>query len=953
MHSSRFVRVFATLIFALTAVAVIAVPGAAQQSDELINAPDHPLLQGFRWRSIGPVGQGGRVDDIAVNPQNPKNFFIGFATGGLWKTTNNGTTFRPVFDTYGTHSVGAIGLSPSNPDIVYVGTGESNNRQSSSFGEGMYKSTDNGETFTHIGLRETQSIARVIVHPSNPDVVWVAANGRLFGPNPERGVFKTTDGGATWNKVLYVDENTGATDLVMDPSNPNILFAATYQRRRTACCFVGGGPGSGIWASEDGGENWTRLQGNGLPNGTMGRIALAMTAADPDVVYAQIEVAADGEDPLSEAEIDERQRLAEEGDQPPDPQWNGIWRSTDKGASWEFRGNQNGRPMYFSQIRASAQDPDLVYVVDQRVHKSRDGGATFETLQGYGHVDQHAFWIDPTDHDHMMIGNDGSVDITWDQGETWESLRTWAVGQPYHVSADMRRPYVVCTGLQDNGSWCGPSSVRQGSILAQDWYRVGGGDGFYTAVDPTDFTVVYSESQNGNIRRGNLIDGETTSIRPRGPRGQGEQGGRGGRGGRGGGGRRGGGPPNIVPTPEPSTEIRWNWNTPFIISPHNADTIHAGSNHFFTSRNRGETWRMSPDLTKNIDRDEVQIMGFYNALERCQQNSRGVECIPSRNDGVRNWSTIVSIAESPLVPGVLWAGTDDGNIQVSRDGGATWTEVSRNLPGGTTEYYVSRVDASAHDAGTAYASIDGHRSNDLRPYVYVTRDYGESWTDISSNLPEYGNVRTIRQDPKNPNLLYAGTEFGFFVSFDDGSDWERFMPNLPVVRIDDVLVHPRDNDLLLATHGRSVYILDDVTALQAMTDEVMAQDVHLFQPRPAILWKGSIIRSRSVSGNKNWTGENAPPGAAIQYYLADDVSGEVEIQITDAITGDVVRDLEGPTTGGLNRVQWNLRANPENEDANQGPEVSAGIFRVTLRANGMEQAMLLDVLEDVWTSGAR
>ena len=951
MHSSRFARASVTLIFALVAVSAIAEP-SPPQGEQMINAPDHPLLQGFRWRSIGPVGQGGRVDDIAVNPLDPKNFFVGFATGGLWKTTNNGTTFRPVFDTYSTHSIGALGLSPSNPDILYVGTGEANNRQSSSFGDGMYKSTDNGETFTYIGLRETQSIARVIVHPTDPDTVWVAANGQLFGPNPLRGVFKSTDGGANWDNVLYVDENTGATDMVIDPSDADTLFAATYQRRRTACCFVGGGPGSGVWKSEDGGDNWTRLEGNGLPSGTMGRVALAMTPADPDVVYAQIEVAADSAAPLSEAEAEEWQQRAQEGELPADPDWNGIWRSSDKGDSWEFRSNENGRPMYFSQIRASPQDADLVFVVDQRVHKSTDGGASFETLQGYGHVDQHAVWIDPTDDDHIMIGNDGSIDITWDQGETWEALRTWAVGQPYHASADMRRPYYVCTGLQDNGSWCGPSSVRSGPILPQDWYRVGGGDGFYTAVDPTDYTVIYSESQNGNIRRSSLTEGETNSIRPRGPGGRGGRGG-GGRGGGGRGGGRGGAPPNIVPVPEPGTEIRWNWNTPFIISPHNADTIHAGGNHFFTSPDRGETWRMSPDLSKNIDRDEVQIMGFYNAVERCRQNSRGVECIPSRNDGVGSWSTIASLAESPLVPGILWAGTDDGNIQVSRDSGATWTEVSRNLPGGTTEYYVSRVDASAHDAATAYVSIDGHKSNDLRPYVYVTRDYGETWTDISSDLPEYGNVNTIRQDPKNANLLYAGTEFGFFISLDDGANWQRFMPNLPVVRIDDVFVHPRDNDLVLATHGRSVYILDDVTALQTMTDDVTAQDAHLFQPRPAILWSGSIIRSRSVTGDKNWTGENAAAGTSIQYYLADDVSGAVEIQITDPITGDVVRDLQGTTTAGLNRVQWDLRANPTNPNANQGPEVWTGIFRVTLRANGMEQSALLEILEDVWTSETR
>jgi len=935
MSPIRSPRVIVTLVLTLLLLPALAPayvpPAAAQQGgDETINAPDHPLLQGFRWRSIGPVGQGGRVDDIAVQAGNPKTYFVGFATGGLWKTTNNGTTFRPVFDTYGTHSVGAVAIAPSDPDVVYVGTGEANNRQSSSFGDGVYKSTDGGETFTHVGLRETQSIARLIVHPDDPDTVWLAANGHLFGANPERGVYKSSDGGATWRKVLYVDEDTGATDLVMRPGDPDVLFAATYQRRRTACCFVGGGPGSGIWRSDDGGESWERLEGDGLPVGTMGRVALAMTTADPDVVYAQIEAAPDRDEPLTDVERREWQRLANEGNLPPDPQASGVWRSMDGGDSWEFRGNENGRPMYFSQIRVSTEDPDLVYVVDQRVHKSRDGGVTFEQLSGFGHVDQHAFWIDPDDHDHMMIGNDGGLDVTWDQGETWESLRTWAVGQPYHASVDMRRPYYVCTGLQDNGSWCGPSSVRQGQIIAQDWYRIGGGDGFYTAVDPTDPAVFYSESQNGNIRRGDLREGGAQSIRPQAPEDDDPE-------------------TNIMPVPPIDLEIRWNWNTPFILSPHNSRTIHAGANRFFTSRDRGDTWTMSPELTKNIDRDEIMIMGMYNALPRCQPDERGVECILSRNDGVGSWGTMASVAESPLVPGILWAGSDDGNIQVSRDGGASWTEVSGNLPGGTTQYYVSRVEASYHDPATAYVSIDGHKSDDLAPYVYVTRDYGESWTDISADLPESGNVNTIRQDPHNPRLLYVGTEFGFFVSLDEGGSWHRFMPNLPVVRIDDVLVHARDNDLVLATHGRSVLIMDDITALQGLTAEVMNSDVHLFEPRDAVDWRGDVRQSRSVTGNKNWTGENAPPGTAISYYLAAPARG-VTLQITDPLTGEVVRDLEGPGAAGLNRVQWNLSSNPDpdDEDDDEGPPVGPGSYRVTLRAAGMERSTIVTVLEDIW-----
>jgi len=918
-------------------------PSRAQRPDTstVINAPTNPLLLGFRWRSIGPSGQGGRVDDLAVDAKDARTFFVGFATGGLWKTGNNGVTFHPVFDTYGTHSIGSVAVAPSDPKIVYVGTGEANNRQSSSFGAGVYKSADGGETFTYVGLRETQTIARIRVHPTNPDIVWVAADGHLFGPNPERGVYKSTDGGATWTQVLRVDDNTGATDLVVDPSNPNTLFAATYQRRRTACCFVGGGPGSGIWRSDDGGDHWTRVTGHGLPDGTMGRISLNMTAANPDVVYAQIEVAADKAPKLSDQEKARWARLARADSLPPDPQYSGIWRSMDKGRTWEFRSNEDGRPMYFSELRVSPQDPNLVYVVDLNVHKSTDGGRTFTRLRGYGHVDQHAFWIDPANDDHMMIGNDGSVDVTWDEGATWESLRTWAAGQSYHVSVDMRRPYYVCTGLQDNGSWCGPSSVRTGDILAQDWYRVGGGDGFYSAVDPADHHIVYAESQNGNIRRVDMATGEQESIRPRPPTQQNPR-------------------TNIVPTPPASTELRWNWNSPFIISPHNPRTILLGANRLFISRDRGDTWTMTQDLTRNVDRDKLQVMGMKYSEPRCDQNVRGTPCILSRNDGVANYGTIVSLAESPLVPGLYWVGTDDGNIQVSRDGGTTWTEVGRNIPGGTKEYYVSRVEASHFDPGTAYASLDGHRSDDLAPYVFVTHDYGATWTSIASDLPAFGNVNTVREDPVNPKILYAGTEFGFFISGNTGRSWVRFMPGLPVVRVDDVLVHPRDHDLVLATHGRSVWIMDDVTALEAMTDEIRTNDdVHLFQPREAVLWRANVERGRSVTGDKNWLGENAPPGTAIQYYLKGAAGGPVKITVADAVTGQVFRNLDGTGHQGLNRVQWDLRGNAREGGRGgraggggfgrfRAPEAHPGVYRITVSVDGHDYTTTVNVLADAW-----
>ncbi|HSW30213.1 MAG TPA: hypothetical protein VLH75_12080 [Longimicrobiales bacterium] len=934
----------AAVLLALTVLTPA--PSGAQQSPQaqptLINATTNPLLRPFRWRSIGPVGQGGRVDDIEVDPRDMRVYYVGFATGGIWKTTNNGTTFKPVFDTYETHSIGDMAIAPSRTSVLYVGTGEPNNRQSSSFGAGMYKSTDGGETFSFIGLRETQSIARVVVHPTNPDVAWVAAVGRLFGPNPERGVFKTTDGGATWKHVLKVDENTGATDLVADPSDPNTLFAATYQRRRTACCFVGGGPGSALWRSDDGGDTWAKVSGGGFPEGTKGRIALAMTPADPNVVYVQMELAADDETALSAEERERWQRLARADSLPADPEYTGIWRSRDKGKTWEFRSNKNGRPMYFSQIRVSAQDPNLVFVVDLPVWKSKDGARTWEELDGFGHVDQHALWIDPADDDHVIIGNDGAVDVSWDEGETWESLRPFAMGQPYHASADMRRPYWVCTGLQDNGSWCGPSSVRTGEILSQDWYRVGGGDGFYTQIDPTDYNVIFAESQNGNVRRVNLSTGEQKSIRPTVPTAQNPA-------------------SNIRPVPAVGTQVKWNWNTPLLLSPHNPRTIYAGGNRLFISRDRGETWTMTAELTKSVDRDKVTIMGFKNDLPRCDQAVRGEKCILSRNDGVTNYGTATTVAESPLVPGILWVGTDDGNIQVSKDGGATWAEVGKNIPGGTKEYYVSRVEASWFDAGTAYASLDGHRSDDLAPYVYVTRDYGTTWTSIVADLPPVGNVNTVRQDPKNPTLLYVGTEFGFFISGDEGKSWVRFMNGLPVVRIDDVLVHPRDGDLILSTHGRSIYIMDDVTALQQMRMETLPEPVHLFQPREAVAWANDVRMGRSVTGDKNWLGENAPPGTAIHYYLAGAASGDVMLTISDVTTGQTFRTLKGTGTAGLNRVQWDLRGEQPpprpagaggggggGGGAGQAPTAAPGTYKVTLSVNGQTHTTTVKVLMDHW-----
>lgn len=948
--------------------------GQAQNED--------PLLKGFRWRAIGPIGQGGRVNDIAVNEKDPTTFYVGFATGGIWKTSNRGVTFAPVFDSYGTHSIGDIGIAPSDPNVIYAGTGEANNRQSSSFGDGVYRSSDGGKTWTNMGLKETQSIARVVVHPTDPNTVWVAAMGHLFGANPERGVFKSSDGGKTWNKVLFVDANTGAADLVIHPKNPNELWATTYQRQRTAWSFASGGSGSAIWRSEDGGQRWSKVTGGGLPTGTMGRIGVSISRSNPSVIYAQIEVAPD-----KEVGQTDRRTVGQGGgagggggggggqqqNLPPDPQVNGIWRSNDGGKTWEFRSNENNRPMYYSQIRADPNDENTVYVGGAGASKSTDGAKTFRPLTGFGHGDHHAIWIDPNDSRHVMYGNDGSADVSWDAGMTWESYRNWEVGQPYQASVDMRRPYYVCAGLQDNGSWCGPSSVRGGPILAQDWFRTGGGDGFYSQMDPSDWSIIYTESQNGNMNRLDLKAGTTANIKPRTGLGGG-----GGGGGEepGGGGGGGGGRSNIVPAADPGI-LRWNWSTPILISPHNPRTLMVGANRLFISRDRGDTWTMSPDLTKQVDRDQRDIMGLKGTLPNCGRQRAG-QCILSKGDGTSFYGTIITISESPRIPGIIWVGTDDGNIQLTRDGGNTWAELSKTLPGGPKEYYVSRVEASYTDPATAYVSLDGHRSDDLRPYIYVTRDYGKTWTSLTSNLPAFGNVNTVKQDPKNPKLLYAGTEFGFYVSFDEGGAWKRFNNNLPMSRIDDVIIHPRDNDLVLSTHGRSVWVMDDVTALQQLTSDAMQQDVVLFEPRDAVLWKQDIRMRRSMTGSKIWRGQSAPDGSAISYYLKSAASGPVKVAIMNLATGETFRSMEGSGAAGLNRVQWDLCS--DRRPAGQGGGggggggfggggcggggfggggggggqggiarmARAGVYRVTITVNGKDYSKNIEVLEDTW-----
>jgi hypothetical protein len=546
--------------------------------------------------------------------------------------------------------------------------------------------------------------------------------------------------------------------------------------------------------------------------------------------------------------------------------------------------------MYFSQLRVDPRNDRIVYVAGLPVAKSLDGGKMFVTLDAAGlggepgHVDQHAIWVDPRNSNHLIIGNDGGLNVSWDQGKTWDFINTMATGTIYAISADMRRPYHVYIGLQDNGSWGGPSGVRSnGGIMNSDWYRIGGGDGFYTAADPTDFNILYSESQNGNTNRYDLRTGRSLSIRPQGPPDpqQGERGGQ-----RGGGGTP---TPNVL-NATTVENYRFNWNTPFLLSPHNPAIVWLGGNRLFKSYNRGDTWVASADLTKRVDRNEIQLMGVPGNLTQL-----------SKNDGVTAYSTITTLSESRVMPGVVWVGTDDGNVQVSRDGATTFTEVGRNLPGlpANHRHWISRIDASHFDAGTAYVAVDGHRSNDMRAYVYVTRDYGATFENITNNLPTFGNVQVIREDPKNRNLIYVGTEFGLFISLDGGKRWDRFMNDYPTIRTDDILIHPRDNDLIVATHGRSVYIMDDITPLQQLTPELITQEAALFDMRPAIAYLTDQQRGQYIGGQKTFIGENAPRGAAISYYLRSAPAGDVRINIADA-SGRVIRSIDGTKMGGIN-----------------------------------------------------
>ena len=868
MTPNRLLIAGATIAIAFAGQSLV---GLSQQT-----APARPAGGPFdklHFRSIGPATMSGRIADIAVFEANPAIYYVATAHGGVWKTVNNGTTFEPQLQDHGLMSFGDVTISQSNPDLVWAGGGESNNRQSSSWGDGVYKSTDGGKTYTNMGLRTSRHIHRIAIDPRQNDTVFVAATGSLWGPGGERGIFKTTDGGKTWKQALKVDDDTGANDIVMDPANSQILYASTYQRRRTACCMNGGGTGSGIWKSTDAGENWTRLKA-GIPEGPLGRIGLDVYRRRPNILYASIEGPAAGGRGAGSDFGQGGGGGGRGGGGPLNDQPTGLYRSDDAGATWRKVNNANPRPMYFSKVRIDPNDPEVVYLGGVDLHQTLDGGKTMNTAAASRiHSDHHALWVNPLNSDHVLIGNDGGLAVSYDKARTWQFVPNLPVGLFYHVSYDMATPFNICGGMQDNYNWCGPSAVRSSAGIGNhEWKTLQGGDGFVVLQDPTDFRIAFTESQDGNMSRVDRVTGETMSIRPQ-------------------------------PAPgEPA--YRWHWDTPLVMSSHDPKVIYAAANKVFRSTDRGLSWTvLSGDLTSGANRDDIETMSV-----------KGSDIRIARNDGIQAWPAIVSFAESGKRPGLLYVGTDDGHLHVSRDAGKMWTSIFEKVPGVPKGIYVSEVVPSRHDEGTVYATFDGHRQNDFETYVFASTDFGQTWRSIAANLK--GEIaRTLTEDLKNQDLLYLGTETGLFVSIDRGRSWQRVKGNLPTVRIDEITLHPRDNAMLLATHGRALWILDHLEPIQEYAAAQMTtNDAKLFSP-PATAMYRRPARDRNYEfwGDQTFFGQNPPQAARISWFLKKDAN-DVSLKITDA-NGREVRQISGSVLAdyrkaGIQTACWDLRVQP-------------------------------------------
>lgn len=866
------------------------------------------LLNGLPLRNIGPATMSGRIVDLAVVESDPFTFYAATSTGGIWKTTNNGVSFEPVFEKENTHSVGAIAVNQNHPNILWVGTGERANRQSNSWGDGVYKSHDGGKTWQNLGLKDSHHIGRIVLHPTDTLVAYVAAMGHLWGPNEERGLYHTKDGGKTWDRLIYVDEDTGVADVAMDPSDPNILYAATYQRRRKPYGFHGGGPGSGLHKSIDGGKTWEE-QKNGLPEGDYGRIGISIYRNNPEVVFISLE---QGYQYNASTAYNKRRA--------------GLYRSRDKGESWELMSDWNPRPMYASQPLVDPSDESRIYMMNEYSYSS-DSGRTFIAPRQTLHGDDRILWVNPKDSRHVIKGDDGGIGISYDRGIKWLFVNNLPVSQYYRVSVDNAKPYNVYGGLQDNGSWVGPSETyRSDGILNEDWRRLGGGDGFLNLVDRNDPDVVYTESQYLGLSRLNLKTGQRQDIRPGDPKGRISD-------------RRNWdawGPG--IPEPELGNAMApGNWDGPFFLSHHDANTIYAGTNVLWKSTDNGATWVSLGDLTTKVNRRELLIMG-----QRPDENTASLD------DGIPYYPTLTAVAEDLHTPGMLYAGTDDGLLQVSWDDGQTWNDVSSTLVGLPKETWINTFEPSSHTAGTAYVAINNYRNNDFNNYIYRTADYGKTWESVVGDLPANRVARALREDPKNPNLLYLGTEFGLFISVDRGEHWVELKSNMPTLPFNDLVIHPRDNDLVLGTHGRGVWILDHVNALQELNPEVLKQQAALFSISNAEII--NYMNDGAHTGDMYYRGENPAFGAAIDFYLKDSVAKDaISLEIFDT-NGKMVDEVKTTNKSGLHRVMWELRY--QNEQAGtgrsrmNGPYVLPGLYTAKLQVNDETYEQKFTVSDD-------
>jgi len=882
-------------------LSIVIISGFVSADDQF----DSDLFKGLKARSIGPAGMSGRIADIAVVHSNPDIMYVGSATGGLWKSVNMGITWNPIFDKQPVSSIGAVSVFQKNPSIVWVGTGEGNPRNSVGVGNGAFKSMDGGKTWEFIGLKNTEKIHRIILHPDNPDIAYAAALGTTWGENPERGVYKTTDGGNTWKKILYVDEKTGCADLVMDPSNPNKLFAAMWKHRRWPWFFKSGGPESGLFITYDGGEHWKKISSEqGIPEGDYGRIGIAVARNNPQVVYALIEA-----------------------------EKNCLCRSEDGGESWKIVNKESGvnsRPFYYADIRVDPENENRIYSLQSRLNVSEDGGKSFRSVRSRIHSDHHALWIHPEDGSFLIDGNDGGVAISYNRGKSWRFVPNIPVAQFYHISVDNQLPYNIYGGMQDNGSWRGPGYLwEEGGIRNYHWTEVGFGDGFATLNDPENPKKGYSMSQQGYLMRFNIETGERKDIRP--------------------------------PSPADSVELRFNWNAAIALDPFDPGTVYYGSQFVHKSTDKGQSWVViSSDLTTD------------DPNKQKQEQSGGLTYDVT---GAENHTTIITISPSPVERGVIWAGTDDGNVQVTRDNGKTWTNVVENIPDLPKHTWCSHIEASKFDEAVAYAVFDDHRRSNWKTYVYKTEDYGRHWKNLAENDPVkdkknevWGFAHVIRQDPVKPELLYLGTEFGLYISFDDGEHWMKWTHGVPTVPVRDMVIHPREHDLIIGTHGRAAFVIDNIQPLREICSQLLNKTLYIFDIPDTYLHENRQAKGYHFPADAVFQGENRPYGAMISYYLnpefiskegwANDSENKHNKKITVRVydkDSTLVRDFEASAESGINRVYWNLRSegfarpslSEEEQDSDSyGPAIIPGEYIVNIAFKDQEIFQNVTVLPD-------